>query len=389
MEQMQTEKVHDSKKNYAVYAATVLFGIIFLAVAALSDWDSTNSYTMYNSSAKSYIRGRVESVESERLETDENDHTRYLGDQKITVKLLEGKHKGQTVTIDNYLSQTHNIYVRENQKIIVCADEPDGVMPYYTVYNYDRRFPIVILIAVFVLVMVWIGRGKGIRALLGIVFTLAAVMLFMAQAIYHGFSPVAVTILTLLLATAVSLILLNGISRRTLIAALATVLGLTVTGLIFRAASGMLHLSGFNMDQAEELLIVSSSTGLSVKNLLLAGLLISALGAVMDVAVSLTASLQELIEVKPALTKREMVQSGLNIGKDMIGTMSNTLILAFAGTSLNTILSLTAYGTQKLQLMCSDFLAIELSQGICATIGVILTVPITTWISAALSIKNK
>ena len=123
--------------------------------------------------------------------------------------------------------------------------------------------------------------------------------------------------------------------------------------------------------------------------LLIAGVLVSSLGAVMDVAVSLTAALMELVAVDPSVTARQVMKSGFNIGKDMIGTMSNTLILAFAGTALNTMLVLTAYGVSRTQFISSDYLAIELAQGLSATIGVILTVPITTGICAAMRISHR
>lgn len=376
-------------RRNAVYIAVFLIGAAFLLAAGSFDWDRINSYTMYNNDSRTFVRGRVVSVDNERLETDPYDHSRYLGEQELTVLILEGDQKGDKVSIDNYLSQTHNIYVNANQKIIVCADMPEGVVPYYTVFNYDRCLPLGILVVVLAAVMLFVGKEKGLRALAGVVFTLLLVVLFMVQAIYHGFPPVIVSILTILTGTAVSLLLLNGCSRRTAVSALATVLGVAVTGIIFYISSKTLHLTGFNSDNAEELLVIQGATGLSVRSLLIAGVLVSSLGAVMDVAVSLTAALMELVAVDPSVTARQVMKSGFNIGKDMIGTMSNTLILAFAGTALNTMLVLTAYGVSRTQFISSDYLAIELAQGLCATIGVILTVPITTGICAAMRISHR
>lgn len=232
---------------------------------------------MYNNDSRTFVRGRVVSVDNERLETDPYDHSRYLGEQELTVLILEGDQKGDKVSIDNYLSQTHNIYVNANQKIIVCADMPEGVAPYYTVFNYDRCLPLGILVVVFAAVMLFVG--KGLRALAGVVFTLLLVVLFMVQAIYHGFPPVIVSILTILTGTAVSLLLLNGCSRRTAVSALATVLGVAVIGIIFYISSKTLHLTEFNSDNAEELLVIQEATGLSVRSRLIAGVLVSSLGA--------------------------------------------------------------------------------------------------------------
>ena len=260
-------------RRNAVYIAVFLIGAAFLLAAGSFDWDRINSYTMYNNDSRTFVRGRVVSVDNERLETDPYDHSRYLGEQELTVLILDGEQKGDKVSIDNYLSQTHNIYVNANQKIIVCA------APYYTVFNYDRCLPLGILVVVFAAVMLFVGKGKGLRALAGVVFTLLLVVLFMIQAIYHGFPPVIVSILTILTGTAVSLLLLNGCSRRTAVSALATVLGVAVTGIIFYISSKTLHLTGFNSDNAEELLVIQGATGLSVRSLLIAGVLVSSLGA--------------------------------------------------------------------------------------------------------------
>ena len=181
---------------------------------------------------------------------------------------------------------------------------------------------------------------------------------------------------------------MNGFSRKTAVGLISTLLGVLATGIIFAIFAVFLHLSGYNSDAVEELFLVSYSTGLSIRPLLLVSVLISALGAVMDVAVSLAAALEELVIVNPSLNRMELVKSGLNIGKDMIGTMSNTLILAFAGTALTTMISLMAYGYQFQQLLSSNYMAIEMTQGICATIGVVLTVPIATFISALLFIHS-
>ncbi len=369
------------RKKVVGFSALIL-GIAFLAAILLFDWNSINSYSKYNSESLQYVKGRVVSITSENLELDSSDPSVYLGEQEVIVELLEGDKKGEQVSIDNYLTQIHNIRVSNNQKVIVCADIPENADAYYTIFNYDRTFPLYLLIAFFAFAVILVGRRKGVRALLGVAFTLFTVVVFLAQAIFHGFDPIAVTLLTVLISTGATLLLLNGFSRRTAVGAISTFAGVCVTGMIFCVAAWGLHLSGYNSDTAEELLLVRDATGLAIRPLLLAGVLISSLGAVMDVAVSLAAALEELKLVNPDINRKQLISSGFNIGKDMIGTMSNTLILAFAGTALNTMICLLAYGYQFRQLFSSDYLAIELTQGLCATIGVVLTVPIATGVAS-------
>lgn len=375
---------HSEKKRRYMTLAALILGAAILAAAALFDWDGLNSYSAVNNSTLHYVRAVVVQVDAQELERDGADSRLWLGSQELTVRILEGEKKGEQVELTNYLTRVHSIYVTQGQRIILCADLPENADPYYTVYNYDRTLPLGLLVAAFCLAVLLVGRGKGLRTLLGVAYSLLTIILFMVQAIYHGFTPWGAALLTVLLISGVSLLLLNGISRQTAVGLSATLAGVAATALIFLLFSRLLHLSGYNTDDAETLLMAGDSTGMSIRYLLLAGVMISALGAVMDVAVSLAAALKELVQTDPAITRRAMMRSGLNIGKDMIATMSNTLILAFAGTGLNTMLCLLAYGYQPAQLLSSDYLAVELAQGLCATLGVVLTVPVTIVIAAGL-----
>lgn len=359
-----------------------IWALIFLLIMFLADWNQINSYVAYNSEALKYVKARVVSVDSEALEKDETDDSRYLGTQSIQVEILEGEFQGETVSIENYLTRTQNVQVEESDLILVCADHPEGIDPIFTVYQYYRVPVIWLILGVFAAMVLFVGKGKGIRALLGLAFTVGTVLMFMVQSIFHGFHPLLATGITVLLTTVVSLVLLNGKGKKTGAAILGTFLGVTIAGVLFAGMSALLHLTGYNTDAAESLLLVSRNTGLSIKELLFAAMLISALGAVMDVAMSISSALYEVAAANEALSRKELFQAGIRIGQDMIGTMSNTLILAYVGTALTTMLVLLSYGYQTQQLLNSDYLAVELTSSICSTMGVILTVPIGSAISA-------
>lgn len=271
----------------------------------------------------------------------------------------------------------------EGSKVIICVDAPDGVEPYYTLYNYDRTSALVLIFAVFILLMLLVGGKQGANAVLALAVSLLLIVRFTVPAIYRGSSPIAVGALTAFAATAVTLLLLHGATVRALLAAGVTLAGEGTACILFAASSALLHVGGFQTDQAEGLLVVAQNTGLHLKTLLFAATMIASLGAVMDVAVSLLSALWELKQ-QGTQDGGQLFRSGMNIGKDMIGTMSNTLIFAFAGNALATMLSLTAYGVQASQLLNSNYIALEIAQGLCGTGGVILTVPIASAAAAAL-----
>lgn len=354
-------------------------GIVLVVILLLVIMPQENAdFQSLVSSGISYQRGTVIQVLSQSLEESPLG-SGMLGSQDLAVRLQDGSE----VQMTNYLTDTHNILAEEGSKVIICVDAPDGVEPYYTLYNYDRTSALVLIFAVFILLMLLVGGKQGANAVLALAVSLFLIVRFTVPAIYRGSSPIAVGALTAFAATAVTLLLLHGATVRALLAAGVTLAGEGTACILFAASSALLHVGGFQTDQAEGLLVVAQNTGLHLKTLLFAATMIASLGAVMDVAVSLLSALWELKQ-QGTQDGGQLFRSGMNIGKDMIGTMSNTLIFAFAGNALATMLSLTAYGVQASQLLNSNYIALEIAQGLCGTGGVILTVPIASAAAAAL-----
>ncbi len=355
------------------------YGIVLVVILLLVIMPQENAdFQSLVSSGISYQRGTVIQVLSQSLEESPLG-SGMLGSQDLAVRLRDGSE----VQMTNYLTDTHNILAEEGSKVIICVDAPDGVEPYYTVYNYDRTSALVLIFAVFILLMMLVGGKQGANAVLALAVSLLLIVRFTVPAIYRGGSPIAVGAITVFAATAVTLLLLHGATVRALLAAGVTLAGEGTACMLFAASSALLHVGGFQTDQAEGLLVVAQNTGLHLKTLLFAATMIASLGAVMDVAVSLLSALWELKQ-QGTQDGGQLFRSGMNIGKDMIGTMSNTLIFAFAGNALATMLSLTAYGVQASQLLNSNYIALEIAQGLCGTGGVILTVPIASAAAAAL-----
>lgn len=361
--------------------------LIFMGAVTMWSLDMQKDYEHYNNENVTYVKAKILETDNSDLAVDQIDEDRYNGVQKVTARILEGELKGTEVEIENYLMSYSNVYVEPGMTVIVSVDHPEGTEPFCLVYNYYRSANIYIIVAALALLMVFVGGVKGIRAFLGLGFSMFTIMLMMLPMIYMGYSPVAASILTVVVTTAATLLLLNGFSKKTLAAIVSTAAGVMIAGLLFTIMSQMLQVSGYNLDETEYMVLVAQNTKLRVGEVLFAGVLISALGAVMDVGMSISSAIFEIKETNPAMKQKDLFKSGLNIGKDMIGTMSNTLILAFAGGSLGAMLVLSSYGLRYHQFMSSDFLAVEISQGFSGTMAVILTVPAASLISAYLFVK--
>lgn len=339
------------------------------------------SYQMYDSSTTTYVKGKAVKVLSEELEPAEGNDSRMLGVQTLQVKILEGTQKGQIIQVENQLSTTHNVYVKEGQALVIKADMPEGVEPFYSVYNYSRSGGYALIAVIFCALMILMGRTKGLKSLLGLGYVLVLLFGFMIPAIYSGWQPLTATLILTVLAVSVSMILLNGFSHKTFTAIVSTIAGILLAILVFYLFAGVLKLDGYKAEEAEELLLISQNTGLQISQLLFAGTLISSLGALMDMTMSVAAPLYEIKEQKPKISSIELYRTGIRIGKDLVGTMCETLVLAFAGTAILSLLVFRSYGTTMNQLMNSDYIAIEVAQSLTGSVAVILAVPVTAFLA--------
>ena len=308
---------------------------------------------------------------------------RRIGQQLLELEILSGEFRGETLEAVNYLSAYSNVDCREGTRVIVRLDIDEAGEPYVvSVPNYDRGILLAGLVAVFVLLLVVIGGKKGAMAVLGLAYTVACIWFVLVPLVLRGAPPVPAAVGIVALTTAASLVLLTGFSKKTLCATLGCVGGVAAAGLFAWIAGLISPLNGFNMSEAEELVLRAYDARLHISGLLVSGILIASLGAVMDVAMSIASACNELWELNPGLTRAELFRSGMNIGRDAMGTMANTLILAFAGASMNMLILCQAYGYPLLQVANTDAIVIELIRGVAGSVGIVLTVPLVSLLSA-------
>lgn len=362
------------------FGQRILAIFVCLVTAVLAFMPSVSvSFQSLVSDTVSYIPGTVLEVVEEDLTPSDLKGGPQLGEQTLTIELKDGSQ----ITLTNYLTNTHNILAREGMRVVVCVDAPENVEPYYTLYQYDRSVGLGVAVATFLLLMLLVGGEKGFYATLALAFSLVFLLKITVPVIYSGGSPILAGLAMVLVSTAVTVFLIYGLSPRGVLGIGVVLAGEFVACGLFLLFSLLLHLSGFKSSDAENLLVAAQNTGLNISTVLFAATMIASLGAVMDVAVSLLSALWEVRLADPDITGRGLWRAGLRMGRDMIGTMSNTLIFAFAGGSLTTLLVLMTYGTDPVQLLHSDYIALELAHGLCGTCAVILTVPLASLVSAA------
>ncbi len=314
-----------------------------------------------------------------------------LGTQEAVLTIDSGNHIDQDLYTMNYLGAYGNIDLKVGTRVIVRLDIDESGNPYITsIVNYDRSAMLIGLALIFVVSLIIIGGRKGVAAIVGLAFTIFSIWFFLIPLLKRGFPTIPSAILLVAITTLVSLVALNGFSKKTWIAVIGCIGGVTIAGIIASLAGIITPINGFNMPEAEEMILRSSDEGLRISGLLVSGVLIASLGAVMDVALTITSAIAELHDMNPKAKAKELFASGLNIGRDAMGTMANTLILAFAGASLNMLVLFRVFDYPYIQIFNSDLMAIEIIQGLAGSIGIVLTVPLVAVLSATLyGVKHK
>ena len=245
--------------------------------------------------------------------------------------------------------------------------------------------------AVFLLVTVLVGGKVGAKSLVSLVLTVAALVWILLPLLLRGWPTIPTTFLIAVLVTAATFVILGGLCKKTVCACLGTLAGITLAAVFGMAAQYFLRIDGYRQEYAEALLQLrqTGESAIGISGLLTAGVIVSALGAVMDVAMSISSAVQELTRVNPTLTCRALLRSGMNIGRDMVGTMTNTLILAIIGSGLTLIVYIYSLGLQPWQLLSSPYLSLEAVSAISSSVGVMLAVPLTAVICALAYGKKK
>lgn len=336
-----------------------------------------------------YEIAKVAMVTAQSLTDSSYQKGLLTGSQELSVKLLTGKHKGKTVAAQNSLSTYSSVVGAAGKYLVVVVDELDSGQYQVRVYN-DFRTPVIFLMmAAFLVALILVGGKKGLMSGVGLLYTFVCVLCVFLPLILRGVSPVLASILLVILVTTASMVFLNGAGEKSLCAILGTIGGVLIAGVIMFSIGALMHLSGYSTDEAEDLLVIGQTTGLQVKDLLFSGILIASLGAIMDTAITIVSAMSELYQNGAALDISALFRAGMNVGKDMIGTMANTLILAFTGTSMSMMIILYAYSVQLNQLLNMNKIAIEITQALSGSLGIILTVPLSAAITAHLYLRRK
>ena len=341
--------------------------------------NQVDKVALVNREGQTFEKGVVTEILQDNLQPN---GTR-VGEQRVLVRLTTGVRAGQELETTSASGYLFGAGCTVGMRVVVMQSVA-GDSTITSVYSQDREWVIYAFAAAYLVVLCLVGGKQGVKGALGLVFTFFCIIFVYLPLVYRGLSPFWVSVFICVITTLVTMYLIGGPTRKTLVATGGTVAGVVIAGIsatIFSMATGI---TGWNVSDIESLLTLASTSGVQVGGLLFSGLLISSLGAVMDVAMSIGSAIAEIHAQNPALSRGELFKAGMHVGRDMMGTDSNTLILAFAGGSISMLVLDYAYSLPYQQIINSNNIGIAIMQGLSGSFGIVLAVPVTVALAVAL-----
>lgn len=370
------------KKGTIVYIITVLVSILFIW------WGNGYATKDYEFLSGEHTEATCIGIITNIIDSEEYDYGNDMGGKRITFEcdIIKGKEKGNTVTAVQIIDDYDQIPAREiedGEKIVLYDYGEDG----WQFTDYVRTTPLIWLGGIFFVLLIVFGRKKGINTIVSLVFTCLGIFMVFIPAVLSGYNVYFWSILICIFTITMTLLIVNGADKKSLAAGIGCICGVMLAGGLTLLMNSCLLLTGIVDESAYYLTMLNPDRPLDLKGVIFAAIIIGAMGAIMDVAMSIASSLHEINE-KADVTPRELIGSGFAIGRDMMGTMANTLILAYIGSSLSVTLLLIAYNGSIMELFNKERVIVEILQALVGSIGILFTIPFTTGVCTLL-FKNK
>lgn len=309
--------------------------------------------------------------------------------QRLLVELTSGPEEKKVVEITigvRDLNTAGQRFQVGDRLYVSVSTGPDGSRA-YTLLDRDRLTPLAVLAVLFAGAIVALGRWKGLRALLGLVFTFFVLIWVLVPLILRGYPPVPVAIVVSFVVFTVTLFLTHGVGRMSLAAMAGTSVSLLLTGLLAALFAETAGLTGLADEESSFLQVVLGDRAVSPRGLLLAGILVGALGVLDDITVSQSSLVFELRRANAALSGWELFSAGVRVGRDHIAATVNTLVLAYAGAALPLLLLFSQLDEPLLWTVNREIVAQEIVQTLVGSLGLIAAVPLTTGFAAWLAVR--
>lgn len=374
-------------KRIIIYIITLILSALFIyyghqiASQELTHFDGTD--------ATPVASGKVVDIIQHQIDTIELSETDSYQDENIvfSVHINSGEHKGQTVKAYQNLStfvlvQMKAVEVGDRVVLYNYSNEDYGTE--WTLGEYQRTHILFYMGLAFSILLLVFGRFQGLHTIVSLGFTTLSVFAVFLPAILSGQNIYLWSIIICTYIILMTLIIISGINTKSITAMIGCFGGVIIAGVLTKFFDIFLKLTGFINEDSAYLMFINPDQALDLKAIIFASIIIGAMGAIMDVAMSISSSLFELSETQPNLVFKDLLKSGLTIGRDIMGTMANTLILAYIGSSLSFVLILISFNTSLMDIINREMVIVEIFQALVGSYGILFTIPLTAIIAGIL-----
>ncbi|MCL2210435.1 MAG: YibE/F family protein [Treponema sp.] len=339
-----------------------------------------------NEVAKAKVERVIEKIEANYDFLDDFDEeyetVPMTGGRKIIfeAKVLDGMRKGQTITAEQTFSPLlidRSKEIEKGNKVILFHNEIGWFFG-----GYLRTNKLLGLGIIFIFCVLLFGGKKGFNTIVSLTFTCSAIFAVFIPAILSGKNIYIMSILVCVFTIIMVPLIVIGYNKKSLASILGCVAGVMVAGIIALVMDKLLFFTGITDEHSRYLVNLPGDIQLDLKAIIFAGIIIGAMGAVMDVSISISSSLWEIKEKAENIKFKELLKSGITIGRDIMGTMADTLILAYIGCSLTVVILLSIYSGSLFGLFNSEMIAVEILQALAGSFGILFAMPLTALFSA-------
>lgn len=301
--------------------------------------------------------------------------------QKIEVQVLTGDKKGESVVVENGMFTSSEVLkYKIGDGVVLNSTQVEGGSEFTVIADHVRRPVLAFLFAIFVILTVVIAGRWGLTSILGMGYSFYVIFVFILPMILKGYDAVLVAVIGSIFIIPVTFSLSHGLNKKTFVAMIGTAISMVIVGLLSSLFVDLAKLTGFAVEEAGFLQYQLGDV-INLKGILLAGIIISTLGVMDDITVSQSSIVDELRKANSKLSKKQLFLRSMNVGKDHISSMVNTLVLVYSGAALPLLLLFVNNPHPFLEVINYEIVADEIVRTMVGSIGLILAVPITTYIA--------
>ncbi|NLG53781.1 MAG: YibE/F family protein [Clostridiales bacterium] len=385
-------KLNAVSRNRIIYVCTIIFSILYIFIG--NRITSKGLSVFLGGENEAAVTARVVSV-SEKKETEyrlSDTETHSGWELYFEAEITSGELKKSPVSAVQVSDPFHDTNVREvspgDKILLIGTEEMEYPVPWLFL-DYERFNSIIWLAVVFLLGLLIFGGVKGLNTIISLGFTCLSIFLVFIPAVLTGRNIYFWSITTCVYITLMTLLIVSGANRKSLAACIGCFSGTLAASLTMLISDRFIKLTGMLNDESLYLMLMNPDKPIDLKAIIFASIIIGAIGAIMDVSISISSSLIEVRDTAKSIRASSLFRSGLRIGRDIMGTMSNTLILAYIGSSLALVLLLVSYQASLRELLNRELIIVEILQALAGSLGILLTIPLNSAVCAILYTRTR